>query len=243
MRLLIDGYNLLHASDVFGAGALAGTLRGSREALLAWLAERLTERERRATVIVFDAADAPPGLPDQQTFEGITVRFARDYPDADALIEELLMTTPGRRQVTVVSGDHRVQRAARSSGARWVDSEAWVAELRSRPVASDASPAKPVGVVEDNTAWVRAFSNPADLAAVQRSAEESPLPSAGSPTDTSSAASPAPAESPPPAKNRAPRRRRRGGPLSSDKPSSSEFGDGIDGLFPPGYADDLLNES
>ena len=41
MRLLIDGYNLLHASDLFGEGESRGTLRGSRDALL----ERIDGRQ------------------------------------------------------------------------------------------------------------------------------------------------------------------------------------------------------
>ena len=81
MRLLIDGYNLLHATDLFGHGALAGTLRGSREALLDSLRTRLPEKLRRDTVIVFDAADAPPGLPARYELEGIKVWFARGYAE------------------------------------------------------------------------------------------------------------------------------------------------------------------
>ena len=159
MRLLIDGYNLLHATDLFGAGDLAGTLRGSREALLGFLAARLTERERRWTVIVFDAKDAPAGLPDRYSEEGIDVRFARGFPDADAMIEEILEGATGARELTVVSGDRRVQRAARSRGAKPVDSSGWFGELcRREPDASRrVSNKEPIGSSEE---WVKAFSDP-----------------------------------------------------------------------------------
>ena len=50
MRLLIDGYNLLHASDVFGVDDQKGSLRGAREALVDWLGARLLEKARRAMI-------------------------------------------------------------------------------------------------------------------------------------------------------------------------------------------------
>ncbi|MCA9642727.1 MAG: NYN domain-containing protein, partial [Myxococcales bacterium] len=88
--LLIDGYNLLHVTDLFGEGGLEGTLRRSREALLAYVAARLSARERKRTTIVFDAAGAPPGLPAEQSHEGLRVLFARGYADADAMLEALI---------------------------------------------------------------------------------------------------------------------------------------------------------
>lgn len=175
MQLLIDGYNLLHATDLFGQGALAGTLRGSREALLGFLASRLTARERRATTIVFDAASAPPGLPAQQSWEGVTVLFARGYPDADAMLEDLIERAPAPKELLVVSSDHRVQRAARLRGAAWVESETWRRELQERTQAhpravSDKGP--PDGQVGDTAYWVEQFSTSED----EPGSEETPPP-------------------------------------------------------------------
>ena len=65
------------------------------------------------TTIVFDAKQAPPGLPHQLDHGGITVIFARGYDDADELIEELIASNSTPRRLTVVSSDHRIQRAAR----------------------------------------------------------------------------------------------------------------------------------
>ncbi len=129
MRLLIDGYNLLHVTDLFGTGKLAGTLQGSREALLAFLGAALSAGERRATTIVFDAAGAPPGLPKTVHHEHVTVRYAREYADADALLEELIEQHRAPRSLLVISSDHRVQRAARRRGSKYMDSEAWYGGL------------------------------------------------------------------------------------------------------------------
>ncbi|MGI9455556.1 MAG: NYN domain-containing protein [Aeoliella sp.] len=169
MRILIDGYNLLHATDLFGAGASAGTLQGSREALLAFLAAALSAGERRATTIVFDAAGAPPGLPKSTHHDHLTVRYARGYADADTLLEEIIENHRAPRGLTVVSSDHRVQRAARRRGAKYVDSEHWyVDRVRARRAAysRDEAEAKSAGKGGGSIAyWVKQFDTPevADL--------------------------------------------------------------------------------
>ncbi|MGL4514292.1 MAG: NYN domain-containing protein [Lacipirellulaceae bacterium] len=233
MRLLIDGYNLLHASDLFGSGSLAGTLRGSREALLEFLSTRLDERERRTTVIVFDAAEAPLHLPDSYSQEGIAVRFARGYPSADALLEEVLAEAKGTRNLTVVSGDRRVQRAARSRGATPVDSEPWFRELAARRPLAETPLPKPTGEPLDNAHWVRAFSDAELDAEVARAASPPPPPDASLAPPASAAVEPAP-----PKRARA---KRSGGGLSHGRKPLREFGEGVFDPFPPGYGEDLLD--
>lgn len=240
MRLLIDGYNLLHATDLFGEGELAGTLRGSREALIEFLASRLTANERKATVIVFDAADAPPGLPDSYRIAEIGVRFARGFPDADSMIESLLERKRHGKGLTVVSGDRRVQRAARSSGATWVDSTDWFADLRARWPEAAAPEERPKSDPGAAAEWIARFSDPTELAAIEQQAAAAPPPRPLPPPPESPVASdrtlPA-AKQAPPRKNK-----RRRPPLSEqgDKPVG-RFGAGLESPFPPGYADDLLD--
>lgn len=133
MALLIDGYNLLHQAGIFGRGRGGGSLQRSREALLRFLAASISPEELSRTTIVFDASQAPPGLPRTVTFEAMTVRYASDYEDADALIEELIAADHSPRSLLVVSSDHRLQRAARKRKAVFMDSDRWYAELvRSR---------------------------------------------------------------------------------------------------------------
>ena len=164
MSLLIDGYNLLHATDITDEGAGAGGFQRSREALIAFLAASLKASERKAATIVFDAAEAPPGLPNNYVVEGITVVYARDYPDADALLEELIELHPAPRGLTVVSSDHRVQRAARRRGASRIDSDLWYADLWQRRIElrrqqQKAVPEKPRGQLsaKEIAYWVEQF--------------------------------------------------------------------------------------
>ena len=56
MLLLVDGYNLLHVSGLFGPVGGPPTLERSRMALLEFLADKLPQPLRRKTTLVFDAA-------------------------------------------------------------------------------------------------------------------------------------------------------------------------------------------
>lgn len=240
MRLLIDGYNLLHATDLFGVGELEGTLRGSREALIDFLASRLSQAERRETVIVFDSAEAPEGLADSHSHDGIVIRFARDFPDADAMIESLLEGLHRARHLTVVSSDRRVQRAARSSGARWVDSGDWFQDLRQRPPATQQPPGsdRPRGGPHDKADWINEFSDQSALAEIEKQAAAAPPPKPRPQPDPATSRPTVNDPRPPASK---PKRKKRRPPLSEsgEKPTGG-FAEGIQNPFPAGYADELL---
>jgi predicted RNA-binding protein with PIN domain len=141
MSLLIDGYNLLHASDVFPAQNEPATLERSRQALLDFLAEALPPKLLPRTIVAFDAIGAPPGLPRELAHRGLAVQFARRGGTADELLEDLIAAEPDPRNLLVVSSDHRVQRAARQRGAQYTDSQPWYASLAAGPAvaAQDAS--------------------------------------------------------------------------------------------------------
>src|SRR5690348_3301541 len=87
-RLLIDGYNLLFASDVFASSAGPPTLERTRTALLQFLVDSLNQKQCARTTIVFDATQAPPGLPRETSYAGIQVLFSRSGQEADDLLEE-----------------------------------------------------------------------------------------------------------------------------------------------------------
>ena len=139
---LIDGYNLLHASGVFGPKRGARGLESSRTALLDHVADLVGETAPRV-LFVFDAAKAPDGLPGKITHRGIRVWFAREYPDADSLIEEILEEERSPASITVVSNDRRLQLAARRRGAAAISSDAWLADLRRPRKVADPGADKP----------------------------------------------------------------------------------------------------
>jgi uncharacterized protein len=134
MALIIDGYNLLNATDITGQYGAGSSLARTRLALLEFLADRLASTDRRTTVVVFDGRHAPPGLEPVVVHRGITVRFARPNREADDVIEELIRDSTSPRRLTVVSSDHRLHRAARRRRAMPIDSERWFQQFARRPV-------------------------------------------------------------------------------------------------------------
>lgn len=165
MALLIDGYNLLNVTGIFAQAGPGTELHRTRLAFLNFLASSFTKRQRTVTTIVFDAAGAPPGLPHLFSHEGLTIHFARRHSNADELIEELLESWSSPRTLTVVSSDHRVQRAARRRGATYIDSEQWYADLmttrRKRQATSKDSTAKPTGALspDELAYWLKEFGD------------------------------------------------------------------------------------
>jgi predicted RNA-binding protein with PIN domain len=140
LSLIIDGYNLIHAAGIIGRGVGPGGLERSRLALLNFIAESIDPAEVPRTTVVFDAQNAPRGLPGTLAHRGLLVHFAPSPGDADALIEDLIRRDSAPRRLTVVSSDHRLQRAAKRRKARAVDSDVWFAEI-TRGRKQRASPA------------------------------------------------------------------------------------------------------
>jgi len=163
MPLLIDGYNLLHVTGIVGHGKRKSALHNSRIALLNFLAASLAPKDRSRTTIVFDALAAPRGLPRVLQHCEMVVRFAARGQSADALIEELIQMETAPRQLTVVSSDRRIQRAARRRKAKVVGSDVWYAmllrERQKRQMSMrevDERPPIPL-LAEDVNYWLREF--------------------------------------------------------------------------------------
>lgn len=230
MSLLIDGYNLLNAVGIVGRKAGPGGLERSRLALLNFLAESLDPNQVARTTVVFDAAHAPPGLPRVVEHRGLTVRFAAGYEDADTLIEQMIRAESAPRQLTVVSSDHRLQKAARRRKAKPVDSDVWYAEViherrRRQPAPSVPRPQVPLSEREV-AQWLEQFGGESQL---EKFVEDVRA-----------------AEAIPAKKGRLPEKPGGGKSVPveeevSDKPSDEEAPQ-IENPFPPGYGEELLDE-
>jgi predicted RNA-binding protein with PIN domain len=163
MRYLIDGYNLLHAM-----GLLSGRVgpHGLEQARLALLGRLLGDHgsDAVAVTVVFDASRAPPDAVPEEHYQGLHIFYALDG-EADDVIESLIQRDAAPRQLTVVSDDHRIQRAARRRRCPALGCLDYLDRLeqlrRQRPSVPEAS-AKPQGVSQKETQhWLREF---ADLA-------------------------------------------------------------------------------
>jgi uncharacterized protein len=164
MPLLIDGYNLLNSTGIMSRGRGPGNLERARQALLNTLVESLPEEEIARTTVVFDASEPPWGVARETSHRGIKVQFAAKDEDADSVIEQLILADSAPKRLTVVSSDHRIQRAAKRRRATAVDSDRWFGELlRERAARSHASStageSKPAGPLSSGEVehWLREF--------------------------------------------------------------------------------------
>lgn len=186
--LIVDGYNLMHAAGMARLRYGPGDLQRCRTQFLRYLVRHLPSRVRGRTTVVFDAGDAPAGLPRRTTLNGMHVLFADPGHDADTLIEQLIAAHSSPRQIRLVSSDHRLQKAARRRRGRFVDSEDFVAELEQRgPVSENqsaqapghrrAADSKAGGKIdpEETAEWLEIFGNIPETDRSQHIPETDPL--------------------------------------------------------------------
>lgn len=167
--LLIDGYNLLHAAGYGSARFATGELQRARQRLIKKLFQLLTPAEISQTAVVFDAKQPPPGLPSHWYINGLRVMYAQPHGDADEMLEQLIHEHSAPRQLTVVSSDHRLHRAAKSRRAMVIKSDDFLAHLERRHPDSqveelpDPAPTSPKATGEATSAevdyWMRMFGN------------------------------------------------------------------------------------
>jgi predicted RNA-binding protein with PIN domain len=129
LLLLIDGYNVVAPIAPPSGNSDPRWLQRERMRLLNRLATHLDDHVRSRTCVVFDAANPPPDRPSQFEVDGIDVRFAVGYPEADDLLEELIAAHSAPKQLGVVSSDQRVQVAAKRRGSAAFDSQVWLDDL------------------------------------------------------------------------------------------------------------------
>jgi predicted RNA-binding protein with PIN domain len=135
MRLLIDGYNLLHALGMAPrAGALS--LKRSRLRLLDWLSDQLGARSSDVCV-VFDSKHEGRGS--EQAHRAIHVRFASNET-ADDLIERMVREESAPAALTVISNDHRIQHAATRRGCPCWDCNTFIDWLQRRDATGPPAP-------------------------------------------------------------------------------------------------------
>lgn len=166
-RIIVDGYNLLHAAGLSRARYVPRDLERQRHKLLARLAGLLNGRERRHCTVAFDAFEAPPGLPRHSSHGEITVLFAKPGTDADGLIETLIESDSDPSHLLVVSGDNRIQHAARRARAVSISSEDFLTLVQRRQdavrpqhesgVQPAAAPGSSSGRPDDVAYWERQF--------------------------------------------------------------------------------------
>lgn len=163
MRILIDGYNVMHAVGLMGKRLGPDRFRRARQRFLNTLADGLGPVDAHQTTVVFDAVAPPEEFPAQTTHKGITVVFAVGDDSADARIEQLIAQHGTPKTLTVVSSDLRIRQAAERRKARALTADAFLDQLetsrRAKPVPkTDTTKERPLSSRE-SAYWQEVFAD------------------------------------------------------------------------------------
>lgn len=109
-RLVVDGYNIIHAWPELAAALRSDSLEEARRRLVARMAEyRATTGNE--VLVVFDARFRARGGADREMVEGVEVRYGSVRESADHVIERLMYEVSRRGRVLemVLATDDRLQ--------------------------------------------------------------------------------------------------------------------------------------
>jgi len=117
-HIIIDGYNLLHASRGMDHDWTHLELEEARAAIINFLATR-RQPTREDITIVFDGA-AELLQARATRIQGIEVVFSEPGVNADEVIRDMVKTAPNPKSVLVVTGDRQIKEPALKIGAKVV---------------------------------------------------------------------------------------------------------------------------
>lgn len=163
MRTLIDGYNVMHAAGLMARKFGPDGFQKARTRFLNDLVAWLDPVDVHMTTVVFDANDGPGHLASSTLHKGITVYFAVSEDSADEKIEDLIAAHPSPKSLTVVSSDHRIQRAANRKKARVLSADAFLTQLdtakerKRAPAKVREVPRAEIPTVEESEFWLEEF--------------------------------------------------------------------------------------
>ncbi len=130
-RLVVDGYNILHAWPDLARTMRTESLEEARRRLVTRLAEyrAITGND---VLVVFDARRRSAGSADRETVEGVEVRYGSVHESADHVIERLMYEASRRGTVldmVLATDDHLQRDLVRGMGVPTMGSRALQAEV------------------------------------------------------------------------------------------------------------------
>jgi predicted RNA-binding protein with PIN domain len=125
LHILVDGYNVIHASRGADYDWTHLSLEHQRNALLTFFASRRPRRPDHVTV-VFDGSS---GIrPRGKAPHGLEVVFSEAGVTADEVICKMIDDAPNPRALLVVSDDRQIKNAAIKAGAKPLSSRTFLAD-------------------------------------------------------------------------------------------------------------------
>ena len=125
--LLVDGYNVIYASDQLKSLA-ATDLKAARDSLVDTLINFQGYRKENV-ILVFDAYRVPGGTEHMEDHSGLTVIYTREAETADQYIEKAAHEIGKKYRVTVATSDAIEQVIVMSSGAIRLSARDFWAEI------------------------------------------------------------------------------------------------------------------
>ncbi len=118
LHILIDGYNLLHASRNTDHDWTTLSLEDARAAMVGFLVTHRRPGREPITVVWDGASERMPQRPER--VHGVEVVFSEPGVSADEVIIETVAHSPNPRSFLVVTDDRKIQDAVKNSGAKVV---------------------------------------------------------------------------------------------------------------------------
>jgi predicted RNA-binding protein with PIN domain len=125
LHLLIDGYNLLHASRRTDHDWTRLDLEDGRAAILSFLASHRRPAREPITVVFDGAGERMPHSPSR--VHGVEVVFSPPGVKADEVIVDMVRGAPNPKSLLVVTDDRGIQDQVKVTGAKIVGSLGFLA--------------------------------------------------------------------------------------------------------------------
>ena len=128
MRYIVDGYNVINASDLF----IASTLEGRRNKLFEFINQKRPHGSLNNSItVVFDRKSKNPfeyGDYNKAHIGDIEIIFSDGEMIADDIIAEIVDNSNNAREITVVTNDKGIHRRIGGSGALKESVESFLAK-------------------------------------------------------------------------------------------------------------------
>jgi predicted RNA-binding protein with PIN domain len=130
-RLVVDGYNIIHAWPDLARSMRTESLEDARRRLVTRLAEYRASTGDEV-LVVFDARRRSPGSPDREVIEGVEVWYGSSRESADHVIERLMYESSRRGtglEMVLATDDHLQRDLVRAKGVPTMSSRVLLAEV------------------------------------------------------------------------------------------------------------------
>lgn len=139
-HIVIDGYNMMHASRGFRNDWTEMSLEEARRAMINFAVAR-RQADKQTVTIVFDGAS---GIDNRgSTHHGVEVIFSEPGIPADDVIKRIVAGAPRPKSVLVITADREIKSYVQACGACTISPDMYLAEAEKEDTRRRANPPEP----------------------------------------------------------------------------------------------------